>query len=72
MEWWTETKHKPNTEVRVQNAPWTQSLRVKVLHLEPHRSMSTWICLRDAFKKISTSLLEVKNIFIHNPTSVTF
>ena len=34
MEWWTETKHKPNTEVRVQNAPWTQSLRVPKLKNE--------------------------------------
>ena len=34
MELWTETKHKPNTEVRVQNAPRTQSLRVPKLKNE--------------------------------------
>ena len=48
------------------------TLITKVLHLGTHRSILTWIFYRDAFKKISTSLLEVKNIFIHNPTSVTF
>ena len=38
----------------------------------PIYQSNSWIFYRDAFKKISTSLLEVKNLFIHNPTSVTF